>query len=104
MERFFCQKMAKKPTEILTVKDLSDCFNNRLISLTGDYDEIILVFDTYREDSLKCATRDKRRQGKAPIQYQIRHDTSIKHIPMNRFLSHVKTKADQTNSLAAKTL
>src|SRR6267154_615544 len=65
------QKMAKKPATILTVKGLSDCFNNRLISLTGDYDEIILVFDTYREDSLKGATRDKRWQGEAPIQYQV---------------------------------
>ncbi len=98
------QKMTKKPATILTVKDLSDCFNNRLISLTGDYDEMILVFDTYREDSLKGATRDKRRQGKAPIQYQVRDDTNIKHIPMNRFLSHDKIKADLTNYLAAKNL
>src|SRR6267154_1673699 len=98
------QKMAKKPAMILIVKDLSDCFNNRLISLTGNYDEIILVFDTYREDSLKGATRDKRRKGKASFQYQVRDDTNIKHIPMNRFLSHDKTKADLTNSVAAHTL
>ena len=74
------------------------------MSLTRDYDEIILVFDTYRDDSLKSATRDKRRQGKAPIQYQVRDDTNIKHIPMSRFLSHDKTKADLANYLAAKTL
>lgn len=98
------QKMAKKPATIVTVKDLSDCFNERLMSLTREYDEIILVFDTYREESLKGATRDKRRHGKAPIQYQVRDDTNIKHIPMNRFLSHDKTKADLTNYLAAKTL
>ena len=47
------QKMAKKPATILIVKDLSDCFNNRLMNPTGDYDEIILVFDTYKEDYLK---------------------------------------------------
>lgn len=41
------QKMANKPATILTVKDLSECFNDRLMSLTRDYDEIILVFDTY---------------------------------------------------------
>lgn len=74
------------------------------MSLTRDYDEIILVFDTYRDDSLKTATRDKRRQGRAPIQYQVRDNTNIKHIPMRRFLSHDKTKADLTNYLAAKTL
>ena len=98
------QKMAKKPATIVTVKHLSECFNDRLMSLTRDYDEIILVFDTYRDDSLKSATRDKRRQGRAPIQYQVQDDTNIKHIPMSRFLSHDKTKADLNNYLAAKTL
>lgn len=59
---------------------------------------------TYRDDSLKSATRDKRRQGRASVQYQVRDGTTIKHIPMSRFLSHDKTKADLTNYLAAKTL
>src|SRR6218665_86973 len=43
------QQMTKKLASIVTVKDLSECFNNRLMSLTRDYDEIILVFDTYRD-------------------------------------------------------
>ena len=30
---------------IVTMKDLSEWFNERLMSLTRDYDEIILVFD-----------------------------------------------------------
>jgi len=98
------QKMAAKPATIVTVKHLSECFNDRLMSLTRDYDEIILVFDTYRDDSLKNATRDKRRQGRAPIQYQVRDDTNMKHIPMSKFLSHDKTKADLTDYLAVKTL
>jgi len=59
---------------------------------------------TYRDDSLKSATKDKRRQRRASVQYQVRDDTTIKHIPMSRFLSHDKTKADLTNYLAAKTL
>jgi len=58
-------KMAAKPATIATVKHLSECFNDGLMSLTRDYDEIILVFDTYRDDSLKNATRDKRRQGRS---------------------------------------
>src|SRR6218665_2808485 len=32
------------------------------------------------------------------------HDININNIPMNRFLSHDKTKADLTDYLAAKTL
>ena len=96
------QQMTKRPATRVTVKALSECFNDRLMSLTQDYDEIILVFDTYRDRSLKSATRNKRRQGGAPIQYQVRDDTNIKHIPMNRFLSHDKTKAYLTKYLAAK--
>lgn len=53
------QKLSKKTATVFTVKDLSGCFNDRLMQLTQDYDEIILVFDTYRADSLKSATRDK---------------------------------------------
>ena len=66
-----------------------------MTSLTQDY---ILVFNSYRNDG---ATGDKRRQGKAPVQYQIRDDTNIKPVPINRFLSHEKTNA---NYLAAKIL
>ena len=79
------QKMAAKPETTVTVKHLSECFNDRLMFLTRDYDETILVIDTYRDDSLKNATRDKRRQGRAPIQYQVRDDTNIKHIRMSKF-------------------
>ena len=38
------------------------------------------------------------------MQYQVRDDTNIKHIPMSRFLSHDNTKADLTGYLASKTL
>ena len=85
----------------MTVKYLSECFNDRLMSLTRDYEEIILVFDRYRNDYMKHATRDKRRQGRAAMQYQVRDDTNIKHITMSRFLSYDKTKGDLTNYLAA---
>ena len=98
------QRLTKKPATVVTVKDLSVFFNDRLMSLTHDYDEIVLVFDTYRADSLKSATREKRRHGKSPVQYQVRDDTNIKHIPMSRFLSHDNTKADLTGYLACKTL
>ena len=47
------QKLAKKPAMVVTVSDLSVCFNDRLMSLTRNFDEVILVFDTYKQDSLK---------------------------------------------------
>ena len=39
----------------------------------------LLVLDTYRDHSLKSATRDKRTQGRVLFQYQVRDDTIIKH-------------------------
>ena len=89
-------KMTKKPATITTVKHLGHHFNDRLMNMTAGSDVIILVFDTHKADSLKQKTREKRRQGRDPVQYQIADDTNIKHIRMGRFLSHEKTKADLT--------
>ena len=88
----------------LTVKDLSVCFNDRVMNLTRSFDEVIVVFNTYKADSLKSTTRQKRQKGKDPVQYQVRDETSIRHITMSRFLSHEQTKADLTEYLAEQTL
>ena len=68
-----------------------------------DFDEVIVVFDTYRYGSLKNKTRQNRRKGNDPVQYQVRDETRI---PLNRFLScdKKKTNADLTDYLAEKTL
>ena len=98
------KKMTTKPATVVTVKDISVCFNDRLMNLTRSYAEVILVFDTYKADSLKSTTRQKRQKGKDPVQYQVRDKTSIRHITMSPFLSHEQTKADLTEYLAKKTL
>ncbi len=74
------QKLTKNKATMATVKDLSVCFIQNLMNITAGYDEIILVFDTYKVDSLKKATRQKRCGIQDPVQYQIRDETSIKHI------------------------
>ena len=98
------QKMTTKPVTVVTVMDLSVFFNDRLMNLTRSFGEAIVVLNTYKADSLKSTTRQKRRKGKDPVQYQVRDETSIRHITMSRFLSHVQTKADLTEYLAEKTL
>ena len=99
------QKMARnKKGTFGTIKDLAQSFNDRLTTLTAGFSEVILVFDTYKPDSLKQKTRERRQQGKAPVQYKIEDDTNIKHIPLTRFLLHEKTKADLTVYLAQATL
>ena len=79
-----------------TVKDLRECFIEKVLNLTTGYDEIILVFDTYKVDSLKNTTRQKRLGVESQVQYQVRDETSIKHITISNFLSHDKTKQDLT--------
>ena len=91
-------------TALGTVVDLSHSFNDLLLSITREYDDIILVFDTYKDVSLKYATREPRLQGQRPVQYQIHDETCIRHITMKRFLSHDKTKADLADYLAMKVL
>ena len=87
------QQMAKKSGTISTVNDFCQHFNDRLLTLTVDFDKVILDFDTYKADSLKQKTREKRWQGTDPIQYRIADDTCIKHIPMGCFLSHEKNES-----------
>jgi hypothetical protein len=65
------QQMATKPRRIATVKDLGQYYNEKLLSLTAKFNEVLLVFDTYKIDSLKHKTREKRQQGKDPVQYHI---------------------------------
>ena len=88
------QQMTKKPGIIRTVKDLGQW---QAPGVDSRFDEAILVFDTYKADSLKHKTRGKRRQGTYPIQYQNADDTNIKHI-------HEKTKADLTKYFAPAVL
>ena len=91
-------------TALGTVVDLSHGFNDLLVSMSWEYDAIILVFDTYKDVSLKYATREARLQGQRPVQYQIHDETRIKHITMKRVLSHDKITADLADYLAMEVL
>jgi hypothetical protein len=45
------QQLTKKPTTVITVKNLSEWFYDRVMFLNKDCNEVILVFDTYKPDS-----------------------------------------------------
>ena len=72
--------------------------------MSWEYDAIILVFDTYKDVSLKYATGEARLEGQRPVQYQIHDEMRIKHITMKWVLSHDKTNADIADYLAMKVL
>ena len=94
----------RKKSTAFGIVDLNHSFNELLLSMAGVYDEIILVFDTYKDVSLKCDTREARLQGHCPFQCLIHDETYMKHIAMKRFLSHDKTNADLPDYLTMKVL
>ena len=58
------QKMTTKPATVVTVKDLCVCFNDSLMNLARSFDEVIVVFNTYKADSLKSTIRQEaKRKG-----------------------------------------
>ena len=62
-------KMQSTALGIGTVVDLRHSVNDLPLSITRDYDDIILVFDTHNDVSLKYATREARLEGQRPVQY-----------------------------------
>ena len=96
------QKLNIKAATVKTVRDLSVCYNEGLMDITRDYDEVIVVFDTYKYDSLKSKTMERRQKEKSTVQYQVKDGTKIHHITLQTFLSHEETKAQLAEYLAEK--
>ena len=61
-------------TALGTVVDLSHSFTYLLFQWLG----IILVFDKYKDVSLKYASREARVQGQCPVQYRILDETHMR--------------------------
>ena len=95
-----------KSNALGTLVDLSHNFNELLLSMTREYDEIMPAFDTYCKDvSLKYATREVRLQGQRPVLYEIHDETGIEHITVFKgFLYQGKTNDDLADDMAMKVL
>ena len=59
-------------TALGTVVDHSHCFNDLLVSMSWEYDAIILVFDTYKEVYLKYHMRLEKPGYRASIRCSTR--------------------------------
>lgn len=97
------QALSKSP-DITTCADLGRSFTMKMFSKYDKYDEIHIVFDSYRSDSIKHLTRDKRLHGDHASQYKIMDNTDVKNVTMKKLLSHITTKDDLTDYLAHKIL
>ena len=57
------------------------------------YQQRKIIFEEYKEGSLKVKRRAKRLRDVKPIEFDVTDETELKVIYMGVFLSHVKTKA-----------
>ena len=74
-----------KCSEIKTVLDLANCFNNSLKTLTNGFENVVLVFDQYNIDegviSLKSSTWESRNKGMGII-FNVTMATNIKNVSL----------------------
>ena len=96
------QKQNIKAASVNTVKDLSVCFNAKLMAFARDFDEVIVFFDTHKADSLKRKTRQRRQTEKASVRFQVKNETEIRHLTRESFSSTTKQKQIWLNILQQK--
>ena len=92
-----------KTDQIIYCSDFANAFIEKLINISVGYNEVRLVFDQYKDSSLKEQMRKKRTKGKSTY-YRIQDNSMIRNITLKDFLSHVKTKKELAEYLATKTL
>ena len=92
-----------KTDRIIYCSDFANAFIEKLVNISIGYNEVRLVFDHYKDNSLKEQMRKKRTKGKSTY-YHIQDNSMIRNITLKDFLSHVKTKSELAEYLATKTL
>ena len=92
-----------KTDQIIYCSDFAYAFIEKLINISIGYNEVGLVFDQYKDSSLKGQMRKKQTKGKSTY-YRIQDNSMIRNITLKDFLSHVKTKSELVEYLATKTL
>ena len=67
------------------------------------YDEVVLVWDVYKENYIKKRTRINRLNDNTPVRYQVRNSTKPSHLSMTSILWHDDTKNDLIKNLSHET-
>lgn len=89
-----------KPASVKTCHDFGLFFSNFIGDKYKTYTEVHLVFDSYKDGSLKTAIRDHRHRTTGRTQYKILPATNINNTSLRKLLSHEKTKDELTKFLA----
>ena len=94
----------EKSADIKTCADLSRSFSSKMMNKFQQYDEVHIVFDTYKTESIKNMTRNKRLHGGNIAEYKINDNTDLRNVSMKKLLSHIRTKDALTDYLAHQIL
>lgn len=82
-----------KPAWIKTCAQWAEYFNTALDKMSGQFDEVHLVFDRYDLPiSLKESTRERRQGSKLAITYHVEDQTPEGKVSTKQFLSSIATK------------
>ena len=88
------QSIDIKALKLTTCEDIGFFFFNKIKSLTKGFQQIHIVFDTYKEPSLKSATRERRRRGEMAVKYKVSPKLDISKLTIKKLLTHIETKKD----------
>lgn len=92
-----------KPAWIKTCAQWAEYFNTALDKMSGQFEEVHLVFDRYDLPiSLKESTRERRQGSKPAITYHVEDQTPVGKVSTKQFLSSTATKDELTVYLAHK--
>lgn len=97
---YVVNQIASKPSWVKTGTDLAREFTNRIDEQSKDAELVIVAFDSYREESMKSATRAARKTSKVARHFSIEKETNIEKVTMSEILNNDKTKKSLTVLLA----
>lgn len=90
-----------KAHEIKFCRDFAQAFLKKVENDYSAYNNIYIVFDVYKENSLKNQMREKRSRRKNTY-YRVTDNTLMKNVSLKDFVSSIKTKNELTKYLGQK--
>ena len=96
------QNLTKSP-DVKTFPDLmAMVFCKEINERVFQSDIAVIAYDTYRQQSLKGATRSIRLGDKTPFQFAVNDTANIEDVTLKDILSRVMTKRELTNYFTEK--
>lgn len=89
-----------RPTEAKTFGDFANIFTQTVLKAGSSFDRVDVVFDRYREQSIKASTREKRTKTCQPIRRLVEGPDVPLPANWNNFLALPENKADLAKFLS----